>query len=68
MSVPQVPEIVRVYDPSGVELVVVTIREAEPDPPMIVPGVILAVAPAGSPLTPSVTFPVNPNIGTIFMV
>ncbi len=50
---------VSVYVPAGVELPVETLRVDVPAP-LIEAGLKLAVAPAGSPLTPNETLPVKP--------
>jgi hypothetical protein len=57
--VPAVPVIVRVERPVGVVVAVVTVRVEDPVPVMLV-GLKLAVAPAGSPLTLRPTVPLKP--------
>ena len=64
---PLVPVMVNGKLPVGVVLAVVTVMVDEPDVVTDV-GVKLAVAPAGSPLTPKVTVPVNPPDGVTVTV
>jgi hypothetical protein len=45
-----------------------TVKVEEPEPPTIILGVNVAVAPAGTPLTVNATLPVKPSSGTILIV
>jgi hypothetical protein len=63
-STPLVPVIASVETPNWVSGDVVTVRVDVPDPPST-PGENDAVAPSGSPLTPSSTSPPNPFAGVI---
>jgi len=57
------------YVPGGVAPEVEIVRVDDPDPPeMTLPGEKLAVAPAGTPLTLKVTFPVKPLKGEMVTV
>ena len=58
-KLPDVPEIVTVYVPGGVEEEVVTFAVEVPDV-LTVAGLKPAEAPVGNPLAPRVTVPVNP--------
>jgi hypothetical protein len=60
MAVPLVPTIVKVELAAGVLAAVVSVMVVVPDPPVMVAGLKLAVAPVGSPLTLGVIVPVNP--------
>lgn len=60
MAVPLVPVIVKVELAAGVLAAVVSVMVVVPDPPVMVAGLKLTVAPAGSPLTLGVIVPVNP--------
>jgi len=64
---PLVPVRVSGYDPAGVEVEVVTVRVEEPEPVTEV-GLNTPVVPEGSPLTPSMTVPVNPFSGATVAV
>ena len=67
VKLPLVPVIVSVDVPTGVLPVVVTVNVELPVP-VTVPGEKPAVAPAGNPLTLSVTTPANPFSAPIFVV
>src|SRR5215472_15782535 len=54
------PVMVSVEVPAGVVLEVATLSVEEPEPPLIVAGLKLPVAPAGSPLRLRLTVSVNP--------
>ena len=56
---PLVPVMVRIGLPTGVLLLVLTVRVELPDPITVV-GLNVPVAPAGSPFTPRFTTPLNP--------
>src|SRR5579859_755985 len=58
-KLPLVPLMVSVYVPAAVELLVETLSVDVPAP-LTEAGVKVAVAPAGTPLTPSDTAPVKP--------
>jgi hypothetical protein len=65
---PLVPVIVRVEEPTGVvPLVVVTVSVELPDPATVA-GEKVPTAPAGSPLTLSVTAPLNPPTAAMLVV
>jgi hypothetical protein len=64
---PLVPVIVTVLFPLGVAPVVATVSVEEPDA-LIDVGLKLEVAPAGRPLAPSPTVPVNPFCAVIVTV
>lgn len=68
VSLPLEPVMVSVYAPRGVVEAVVTSNEEVPDPPIMLAGVSLAVAPAGRPLTLRATVPVKPFSETTFAV
>lgn len=53
--------------PTGVELEVLMVNVEDPDPVMVV-GLNVAVAPAGSPLAPKVTVPEKPFWAVIVVV
>lgn len=57
---PLLPEMLSVASVAGVVLVVETVIVEEVTRPPIVVGLNVAFAPAGNPVTPSVTVPVNP--------
>ena len=59
---PLVPVMVSVYVPDGVEPDVETVSIEDPEPPLIGLTERLEVAPAGRPLTPSVTEPLKPPV------
>lgn len=65
---PSVPVTVRVNVPWVVEVVVLMLRLALPEPPVIDAGTKLALAPAGSPLTLKLTVSVNPPLGVTVAV
>jgi hypothetical protein len=63
-----VPVIVRVEEPRGVPLVVVTVSVELPDPPLMVAGEKVPVAPAGNPPTLNVTVSVKPPEAVMLVV
>jgi hypothetical protein len=63
-----VPVIVRVEEPRAVPLVVVTVSVELPDPPLMVAGTKVPVAPAGNPLTLNVTGSVKPFAAAMVVV
>jgi len=67
-SVPFVPVMVSVELAAGVALEVVTVKVELPVLPVIVLGLKLAVAPAGSPVTLSATLPVSPFTAVLVTV
>jgi hypothetical protein len=67
LRAPEVPLMVTVDVPVGVFLPVFTVNVELPLP-VIVVGLKVPVAPAGRPLTPSVTVPVNPLIAVTVAV
>ena len=60
MAVPLVPVMVKVDVAAGVLAAVLTVMIVVPDPPVMVAGLKLAVAPDGNPVTLGVIVPVNP--------
>ena len=57
---PPAPLIVSVKVPFGVVVAVVMVTVDDPEPPVTVAGLKLAVAPVGKPLALRLTFAVNP--------
>ena len=62
LTLPEVPVMVRVLDPTGVELLVVSVRLVEP---VVGFGFQSAVTPVGKPLTEKVAFPLKPYSGVM---
>ena len=63
LNEPLVPVIVKVYEPAGVVLPVVTVSEDEPVAGF---GLNAPVAPVGNPLTLKLTGALNPPTGVMF--
>jgi hypothetical protein len=66
-KLPDVPVIVTVELPAGVDELVEMLTAGLPEP-LTDPGLKLAVAPVGKPLAPKVTVPVNPFSAPIVAV
>ena len=62
LRLPEVPVMVRVLDPTGVELLVVSVRFVEP---VVGFGFQSAVTPVGKPVTDKVTLPLKPYSGVM---
>jgi len=68
MAVPLVPAMVKVDVAAGVLAAVITVMIVVPDPPVMVAGLKLAVAPDGNPVTLGVTVPLKPFIAVVVTV
>ena len=71
VSAPEVPVIVSVEVPTAVEAAVVMVSVEVPDPPTIVAGLNVPVAPFGNPASDNAVFPVKPFTGftvTVYVV
>ena len=68
MAVPLVPVMVKVDVAAGVLAAVITVMIVVPDPPVMVAGLKLAVAPDGNPVTLGVTVPLKPFIAVVVTV
>ena len=63
VSAPEDPVMVNVELLTGVEAAVVMVSAEVPDPPVIVAGLNVPVAPFGKPAIDNAVFPVNPFTG-----
>jgi hypothetical protein len=68
VRVPEVPVMVSVEVPTGVDAAVVTLRVEVPDPTVIVAGLNVPVAPLGNPAIDNAVLPVKPPVAVTVMV
>jgi hypothetical protein len=71
VSTPEIPVIVSVEVLTGVVAAVVTVSVEVPDPPVIVAGLNVPLAPLGNPAIDNAAFPVKPFTGftvTVYVV